>query len=256
MEKSVQGRARRRQGKAADASQSERHPAPTRTAGWGDTERSDNLAQRAYLSLRDKIISCELLPGQSIVEAELAREFGISRSPLREALGRLEEERFVVEDGHNRHRRVAGISPSGVRQLYELRSVLECYAANKAEGLIPTTTVLDFERQFDQIRTDLERGDSRTILDTDFAFHAIYISRCGNQLVIDELSRLEVHLRRLWAFVGNRVEHNMLALEEHTRIAEAMKSPVPGGLAEAVGAHVLGVGHRVAYFVEECDLPY
>ena len=255
MDKTIQGRPRRRSGKAADVPPSER-AAQTRTMGWGETERSDNLAQRAYLNLRDKIISCALRPGQSVVEAELAREFGISRSPLREALGRLEEEGFVVEDGHNRHRRVAGISPAGVRQLYELRSVLECYAANRAEGLIPTKTVVDFERQFDQIRTDLERGDSRTILDTDFAFHSIYISRCGNQLVIDQLSRLEVHLRRLWAFVGNRIEHNMLALEEHTRIADAMKNPVPGGLAAAVGAHVLGVGHRVAYFVEECDLPY
>ena len=215
-----------------------------------EVDGADNVSDRTYCALRDLILRCELAPGARIVEAEIARKLGISRSPLRESLRRLEEERFV-EDLGDRHKTVAALTPEGVLQLYELRAVLECHAADRAEGIIPSSVITEAKAELDDLRVELMQGRSDKFLEADFAFHHIYIRRCGNHLIVNQLSQLEDHLRRLWTFVGNRAEHNMLALEEHVRILDAMQSPAPGRLSAAVREHVLGVGRRVAYFVGE-----
>ena len=96
--------------------------------------RPELISDQTYESLRQLIINCQLQPGVAFVEADVARRLGISRSPLREAVRRLEEEGFIETlDGR---RRVAAITAEKVLELYEFRCVLEKFAADRSEGLI------------------------------------------------------------------------------------------------------------------------
>ncbi|HVY18659.1 MAG TPA: GntR family transcriptional regulator [Bauldia sp.] len=213
-------------------------------------ERPENLSSRTYSDLKWLIISCQLQPGAPLNEAEIAREFGTSRSPLREALRRLEQERFILDEGE-RYKRVAPIRSEDVLQLYEMRAVLESFAADRAEGRISTAVVDQFEVDFAVIAEELERGRVEVFNRSDFAFHQIFISRCGNDRIIEQLSKLEDQLTRIWNYVGPRVGHTKLALAEHVEIIGAIRSPAPHSLADAVRRHILSVGHRVASFVSE-----
>src|SRR5690606_38655720 len=101
------------------------------------------------------IIKCQLQPGLPFVEAEIARGLGISRSPLREAVRRLEEEGFI--DSNDGRRRVAPITAEKVLQLYEFRCVLEKFAAEKSEGLISLKELERVTSKFDDIAAELDR---------------------------------------------------------------------------------------------------
>jgi len=208
------------------------------------------VAGQTYEIVRDLIIGCRLSPGTPVIEADLARQLGISRSPLREALRRLEEEGFV-EEASGRFRLIATITSEKVLQLYEFRCVLEKFAADRAEGMISSDALERVTNKFDYLAAELDRSNVLPFNDADFEFHQLFISRCGNPLIVNQLSRLESQLRRVWNFVGSHVLHTRLSLQEHIEIVEAINAPRPRLLASAVERHILAVGRRVAGFVEE-----
>jgi DNA-binding GntR family transcriptional regulator len=212
-------------------------------------ERPELISEQTYENIRQLIINCQLQPGLPFVEADIARRLGISRSPLREAVRRLEEESFIETlDGR---RRVAPITADKVLQLYELRCVLEKHAADKSEGLISRKELERVTAKFDHIAAELDRRNVQPFNDADFEFHQLFIGRCGNPLIIAQLSKLEMQLRRVMNFFGRRVGHTKLAFQEHLEIVETIRSPRPGALSKAVEHHILAVGRRVSEFVRE-----
>jgi DNA-binding GntR family transcriptional regulator len=212
-------------------------------------ERPELISEQTYENIRQLIINCQLQPGLPFVEADIARRLGISRSPLREAVRRLEEEGFIETlDGR---RRVAPITADKVLQLYEVRCVLEKHAADKSEGLISRKELERVTSKFDHIAAELDQRNVQPFNDADFEFHQLFISRCGNPLMIAQLSKLETQLRRVMNFFGRRVGHTKLAFQEHLEIVETIRSPRPGALGKAVEHHILAVGRRVSEFVRE-----
>jgi DNA-binding GntR family transcriptional regulator len=212
-------------------------------------ERPELISEQTYESIRQLIINCQLQPGLPFVEADIARRLGISRSPLREAVRRLEEESFIETlDGR---RRVAPITADKVLQLYELRCVLEKHAADRSEGLISRKELERVTAKFDHIAAELDQQNVQPFNDADFEFHQLFIGRCGNPLMIAQLSKLEMQLRRVMNFFGRRVGHTKLAFQEHLEIVETIRSPRPGALGKAVEHHILAVGRRVSEFVRE-----
>jgi DNA-binding GntR family transcriptional regulator len=211
--------------------------------------RPELISDQTYDSIRQLIIACQLQPGSSFVEADVARRLGISRSPLREAVRRLEEEGFIeTVDGR---RRVAPITPEKVLQLYEFRCVLEKFAADRSEGLISLKELDRVASRFDYLAAELERHNVQPFNEADFEFHQLFIGRCGNPLIVGQLAKLETQLKRVMNYFGKRVGHTKLALQEHMEIVEAIRSPRPGALAKAVERHILAVGRRVSEFVRE-----
>jgi DNA-binding GntR family transcriptional regulator len=213
-------------------------------------DRPESVSAQTYEGIRGMIIGCQLSPGTPVIEADLARQFGISRSPLREAVRRLEEEGFV-EVTEGRARLVAMITPGKVLQLYELRCVLEKFAADRAQGLISSEALNVVVSKFDDLLIELNRDNVIPFNNCDFEFHSLYISRCGNPLLIEQLRKLESQLQRVWNYVGSHVLHTRLAYHEHLEIVDAIKLPRPGSLAAAVERHIIGSGRRMAAFVEE-----
>ncbi len=128
--------------------------------------------------------------------------------------------------------------------------MLEKFAADRAEGLISIEALTRETCKFDLLRTEIEKSNTVPFNEADFAFHDLYISRCGNPLIISHIGKLQSQLRRVWYLVGTHVLHIRLSLEEHTVIADAIRYPRPGLLAQAVEQHVIAVGRRMASFVD------
>jgi len=128
--------------------------------------------------LRDAILSGELAPGEKIREEQVCADYGISRAPLREAL-RLLAQQGLVEHLPRRGSRVTEWSPTDIRQLYELRAVLERYAIQSALPLPdPRTALAPVRAAFEAMRaaTDqLSRDDAHR------QFHAAVVGLADNR---------------------------------------------------------------------------
>src|SRR5690606_28814202 len=98
--------------------------------------RSDSLSEQAYLALKAMIVQLELPPGKNFSENELAEKLGISRSPVRAALARLQEDGFIETSGRV-GLKTTDIDSRYVRNIYEIRAVLEGLCARKSAKLIP-----------------------------------------------------------------------------------------------------------------------
>jgi DNA-binding GntR family transcriptional regulator len=136
--------------------------------------------QRAYYELRRRILDNELVPDRQYLEQELADVLQMSRTPVREALIRLSEERLVeVRPRHGA--RVIPVSAEDMREIYELLTELESLAARKLgeRGLRPAQ-LARFQAAVDDMEQALERNDLIGWARADETFHSLLVDLCGN----------------------------------------------------------------------------
>jgi DNA-binding GntR family transcriptional regulator len=172
---------------------------PTATNGSGDASKS--LSQVAYDALRAMILSGAVKPGERLAERELARRIQVSRTPLREALGRLERDGLAVSKRGIGYFAPA-FDPKVVQEIYELREILEVSACRLAAGRITEAGIRDlrdvmtqlagFARKkklgFDELHEEVHLG---------LRIHEIIARECGNALICGALHQLYDRLRLL-----------------------------------------------------------
>lgn len=137
-----------------------------------------NLSDQAYDELVKKIISGEYPGGTTLQEEKLAMEFGISRTPVREALRRLAAE-GLIEQLPRKGFQVAMPDDDALTELFECRSGLELLALKRAMLAIPAEKI---ELLKAKLRSAAQRKDSRRIaLEADGEMHALFSDHCGNR---------------------------------------------------------------------------
>ncbi len=143
------------------------------------------LSDRAYAALREAIITGALPPGSKISEPMVARRFGISRGPLREAIRRLEERQLVTRVPQ-RGVRVVELSAETLIDIFLVREVLEGLAARLAAERISQTDIDDLHRLLDAHETALDASDIYYQRDRDWDFH-YRIAVCSGSRKLAEL---------------------------------------------------------------------
>jgi DNA-binding GntR family transcriptional regulator len=143
-----------------------------------------DLKNLAYEILREKLINCEYKPGTMLNETQLSEDLGFSRTPIRQALNRIEQEGFIrilPKKGIY----VTDVSLNDVRQIFQARLEIEPVALKMAGPYLPEEELLNFHRKF--LGEDpLVRADFR--LDT--AMHLFIIEHCGNRFIIDMMRKI------------------------------------------------------------------
>jgi len=161
-------------------------------ANGAPRELPASLVELAEHRLRESILSGELEAGQKIVEEQLCAQFGISRAPLREAL-RLLAQQGLVEHLPRRGSRVVEWSPSDVRELFELREVLERHAIESALPLADPATALEPVRaalaHMTAAADELDRDDAHR------KFHASVVALADNRQLDIALEPILVKLQ-------------------------------------------------------------
>ncbi len=184
----------------------------------------DNLA--AYF--RDEIISGRLAPGEKIVEVRWAKKLGISQTSVREALNILSAEGFV-QKGSGRTAQVTVLSDEDVIHSYELRAVLEGYAARVVAEKKPDLAPL--EQALEDMRSAILCNNLKGFYERDLHFHVLMAEMTGNKMLVQAVKRI---ILPLFAFVVIRVqgarkgeEQWMRSLESHKRIIDALRTHDP-----------------------------
>ncbi|MBM7789607.1 GntR family transcriptional regulator [Tenggerimyces flavus] len=135
-----------------------------------DTVERADLWQLVASRLRYAIVSRELKPGEHLRELPLARRFGVSRVPVREALIRLSHE-GLIQNEPRRGAFVVGMTLDDIRELYEVRAVLEVRGAQLAAKAAVPENITNLRRIIKQFDEAAKIGDSESIAAVDIAFH-------------------------------------------------------------------------------------
>lgn len=181
------------------------------------------LREIVFDTLRDAIINQVLKPGERLMEIQLAEEMGVSRTPVREAIRKLELEGFVVMVPR-KGAYVAGISMKDITEVFEIRAALEVLATGLAAQRITDEELEEMERHLVKETEETEANNLRSIVAIDTTFHDLIYKAARNQKLLQIVNNLQEQLHRFRSASLARPGRGKVALEEHRKIVEALAS--------------------------------
>jgi DNA-binding GntR family transcriptional regulator len=179
------------------------------------------VAERAYVELRDRIVTLHLPPGTVLREEALMEEMGIGRTPLREAVKRLALEN-LVEVQPRRGTFVSAIEAADIQNITEVRAELEAYAAELAALRLDPETRTKAERLLAEIEELDGGGDQERLMRFDERIHRFTWEATHNPHLIQTLERYFTHSLRIWYLVLDRVPTLGHAVHDQTQLLEAI----------------------------------
>jgi len=180
------------------------------------------LRERIADAIRDEIIHGRLKAGERVSEPEVATRYDISRTPVREAFRQLAAEGFLWLTPR-RGARVTFLTEKDVSEFYDLKSVLEGYAAKLATERLQEKDFQKMENLNDQMERCHERGDLKKIAKIHMEFHNIFLSAAGNEQLYSMIGQLTNKFQRftiLLALSGKNPE----AVLQHREIINAFRT--------------------------------
>lgn len=208
------------------------------------------MRTKAYHHIQHKIAGGELQAGQPISELAIATELGISRTPVREALGQLASE-GILEQSPNRRATVATLTRKDIIELYELREALEVYSVGKAaRQAIPRAALERLEAQADAIlklkeelersgKSELDMEQMRRFVASDLGFHTLLMRMAANDRILKVVNETRLMIR---IFAMRRQGHGVPMLEDiyrrHLEVARAIAAQDAEGAMKAISEHI------------------
>ena len=206
-------------------------PLPTDTAELSRT----SARERIYEELKRWIVEGVLEPDEQLKDLELAEVFGVSRTPVREALRQLEDERLVTT-ARNRWTKVAPLDMSEPSRLVPIMSALETLAL-KTGWPLEDGVVDQMERCNAALAKAVERNRAKDALAADLSFHSAFDATSDNEDLIAILGRLRDRNRRVDLAYWARPALARGSVAEHERIIEAIRSGSLPAAVDALEAH-------------------
>lgn len=207
-----------------------------------DLRESVSLRDLAYAKLREAILDARLPTGSRINERTLASTLGVSTTPIKDALRRLETEGLVVTLPR-RGTYVATLDPDDTHELVVLRSALEGTAARLAAERIRPGEATQFPSLLAQMEIGTVAGQTGMLVDLNEAFHHEIHRLSRSKRITRIVEPLRIHNRATRnRILGDKSEMRR-ALAEHTAIAERILAGDPDGAEDAMRRHVLRSAH-------------
>lgn len=176
--------------------------------------------------LRNKLKNGALKPEARIVEQDLAEEFGVSRTPIREAILHLVNEGLLVSVP-NLGTFVKRFSVSDVKEAFEIREVLEGLAYRNASERFDENEMKELMLLAEKTDNERSKGNWKEVFRTDEAFHKFIIDRCGSTALQNELKKFNFQtalIRADLSSVAKRVKRREITVT-HSELAEASDNP-------------------------------
>jgi DNA-binding GntR family transcriptional regulator len=193
-----------------------------------------SLTDDAYAQLRRLIVTLELAPETALDETELQERLGIGRTPIREAIQRLQRDQFV-RVVPRRGVFVTAVDPSELSTLFETRAVVEPYAARLAAQ---RGTAKHWD-EMDRVLAKAGRlSDPTKLLALDRQCHEIMWTAAQNHYLTDTVEMLYTHSERVWHLYLRNVADMHSALDEHRQVLTALRAGDQATVGALIEAHV------------------
>ncbi len=207
--------------------------------------RSPNLTELAYRSVKELLLSGALCEGSRLTEESIATQLGISKSPVREALNRLESEGLIrIESRRGAY--VRRFSRQEIRELYDLRELLEVHAVGSAK--ITPGLLKELTESVERMKNNLEDNDKYRHVDEDIRFHSLIAAATENE----ELYRLleNVQQKSLLCRYKTYPLSAKTASASHNKIYQALKAGNQRGAQLAMQEHIVFVRDSLLHSLE------
>ena len=180
------------------------------------------LSQKVYHILKTGIVKKHLKPGTKLLEVKIAKQMGVSRTPVREAIRKLAAEGFV-KISPNQGVIVSIASIEDTQEVLQIRSVLEGLAARLATKVINGEEIKELEKYIEQMEYYANKDNALAFSKMDVKFHELILNICGNNRLIQIRKNLsdQAHRYRIRSLsIPGRLKHS---LKEHQEIVKALK---------------------------------
>ena len=195
------------------------------------------LADRAYVELRDRIVSLRIAPGAPIDEDGLGAELEMGRTPVREAIKRLALENLVTVFPR-RGTFASEINITDLAHISDVRSQLEGHAAYRAAERITDTQRAELEQLLDELGHSQGSDDVEALMTLDARVHR-FIYRCaGNPYLEETLGRYFNLSLRIWHLVLDRLPHLFARVHEHDDVLHAIAAGEPARARDILAEHI------------------
>lgn len=218
---------------------------PSAVAGL--LRRPARLGDEIYAAIFERIMALEVAPGERISVDAIARELGVSQTPIREALARLESEGLVRKTPLVGYSATPRLSVQELNDLYEMRLQLEPLAARKCAALMPDAVIAQLAALCQDMADLVGQeglGAYAQFAQLDMAFHDQIAVSAGNGLIAEALGRLHSHVHLFRRLVEARVPP--AANAEHETLVAAIRTRNGDAAEAAMRAHIEAARQRFA----------
>lgn len=195
------------------------------------------LTEEVYEAIKEEILTHRLRRGARLVESRLAAQFGVSKTPVREAISRLEREGLVDFMPHH-GAVVSRLSSRQVEDLLELREVLEGFAAEKASVCMSEDQLAQLAALIDRGQDALTARDLEAYKEIDLEFHRLIREASGNLKLFTVIGGLEDQIRMVMSTSVQLRGRADSSLQEHRDIFTGLASRAPEAAARAARVHI------------------
>ncbi len=195
------------------------------------------LRDLVFNTLRQAILIGELKPGERLMEIHLADRLGVSRTPIREAIHKLEREGLVTITPR-RGAEVSQITEKSMNDVLEVRRALDALCAELACDRITEEGIRNLKKACDDFEYSVSTQDNKKIAQADVALHDIIVHATGNQRLIQLVNNLSEQMYRYrFEYIKDSSRHGAL-IEEHRIIYRSIVAKDKKTAAEAAKTHI------------------
>jgi DNA-binding GntR family transcriptional regulator len=200
--------------------------------------RHGSLRSEVYRRLRDDILQGRYKRGTALTEAQITLSLGVSRTPVREAIGQLELD-GLVRTTPNKSIVVQGFDLNDIMDLYEVRRNMETLAAARAAEQMSEDQRQAFQAAFDREVRDTEQNDSiEDLQNLDNVFHEHIFQGSGSKILRNILSPINTYTRYARSVSLASPGRSLKVLEEHARILAAIINRDPQAASQSMRDHI------------------
>lgn len=200
-------------------------------------EQPQPIRNQVYLHLRDQILNRTIEPSSRLVEAQIAKQIGTSRTPVREALHLLEKDGFI-ESVPRVGYYVKKLALDELDEIFEIRLINEKLACRWAIERLDNAGRRALEKNIAKTEAALQKGSPQLFLKYDEEFHEILVKSAGSKLLLDICQQLRRMMLRYRSESIKTERSVKKALVEHTRILECLKNNDLAALESELVAHL------------------
>jgi len=199
--------------------------------------RDSTRGEEAYQKIRTGILKGEFAPATVLSEYHLAAQFNLSRTPVREALSRLEHE-GMVRTVAGRGAFVAELTPHDIMEIYQVREQLESYAARVAAEHMEAEDLQKLDDVIEQMHDCAAAGYSKETFETDIRLHKTIVRATQNQRMFSILATLDDQMHRIRSIWPKTPRWLDGTLAEHDLIVQSIKRHDPDAAEAAMRKHL------------------
>ena len=212
-------------------------------SNWGIAElgkigERKSLGQHVFENLKSAIIKGDMLPGGRLIESRLAETLGISRTPVREAIHKLEREgylRKLPRGGFS----VLGLSRDDVEETFGIRRVLESYAARLAAEKHKKLDLKPLEKKIQLYQKHLDRKDLEALPDINTDFHDLLYALSRSPKLISMINNLRDQIYRFRQLILKNEKLAKMSNEDHKDMLERIRQRDAKGVERLVREHLV-----------------